>query len=276
MPCSVKGLLYKATKLLKKEGRDATREARILLGFMTKKDKLWMMTHENDVIHDDKAFFELVQRRIDDEPIEYITNQVSFYSQEFYAAKGALIARPETELLIDKVLEELDKDFDGHIVEVGVGSGVISIVLAQHLEKATFSAVDISADAIAVAKVNIERFKMEDRIKLYEGDLLSPIQEKIDVLVSNPPYIEEGVLLEQPLAFEPQNALFGGTIGDEILKRLIDESEKQEITLVACEMGYDQLAPLEEYIGQNTHYEVEFYKDLAQHDRGFVMRYKGK
>lgn len=275
MPCSVKGLLYKASKLLKKEGRDATREARILLGFLTKKDKLWLMTHDDEVIYDDKAFYELVDRRMKDEPIEYITHEVSFYSQDFYAAKGALIARPETELLIDMVLQKIDKDFSGHIVEVGIGSGIISIVLAQHLPNARFSAVDISKDALEVAKINIDRFKMTERIKLFEGDLLEPISEKIDVLVSNPPYIQEGELLEKPLDFEPQNALFGGTIGDEILKRLLDESVALKIPLLACEMGYDQKAALSEYMKDKPEFEMQFYKDLADFDRGFVMRYKG-
>lgn len=274
MPCTVKGLLYKAAKLLKKEGRDATREARILLGFMTKKDKLWMMTHEDEVVYDDEAFYELVQRRIDDEPIEYITQTVSFYSQEFIAAPGALIARPETELLIDEVLACVPADFSGHIVEIGVGSGIISIILAQHLKNATISAVDISDEALSVAKINIEKFELQDRITLYKGDLLSPIKSQIDLLVSNPPYIESGVLLEKPLDFEPQNALFGGQVGDEILKRIIDEAKERKIPLVACEMGYDHKKPLGDYVTAQGYYEVAFYKDLAKLDRGFVLKEK--
>lgn len=274
MPYSVKQLLDLASKQIYSISEQARSEAKILLGFYLDKELLWLMTHESDIIENDEGFFKLVKRRVSGEPIEYITNRVSFYSQEFYAAPGALIARPETEILIDKVLEQLPLDFKGHIVEVGVGSGIVSVILAKHLSLASFSAVDIAPDALNVAKVNIERFHLEDRITLYEGDLLSPITQPIDVLVSNPPYIEAGVLLAKPLDYEPQNALFGGKVGDEILKRLIDEATLRKIPLVACEMGYDQKKPIDDYIKIKSRYNIEFYKDLANFDRGFVMNWK--
>jgi len=274
MPSSVKQLLDLATTQLQNISDRARQEAKILLAFQLDRDILWLMTHESEEIKEEQAFFDLVNRRVHGEPIEYITNSVSFYSESFYAAPGALIARPETEILIDKVLEALPLDFSGHIVEVGVGSGIISIILAKHLLDASFSAVDISEDALAVAKINIEKFGLLERIKLFKGDLLSPIEEKIDVLVSNPPYIEAGVLLEKPLDFEPQNALFGGTIGDEILKRLIDEATERQIPIVACEMGYDQKAAISDYIKIERCYDIEFYKDLANFDRGFVMKWR--
>ncbi len=244
MPHALKSLLeYGSTQLASIAQRPKS-EAKILLGYYLGKDQLWLMTHEEDEVKDVQGYYELIKRRKDAEPIEYITGKVSFYSQEFIAASGALIARPETELLIDAVLASVPDNFDGHIVEVGVGSGIISIVLAQQLPKAKISAVDISKDALRVAEQNIEKYGLQDRITLYEGDLLGPIDDSIDLLVSNPPYIEAGVFLEKPLDYEPQNALFGGKVGDEILKRLIDEAVSQKIPIVACEMGYDQKAAL--------------------------------
>ena len=274
MPSNVRELLDSATKKLQIISDQASSEAKILLGFYLEKELLWLMTHEAETVEHPEGFLKLVRRRVAGEPIEYITNKVSFYSVEFYAAPGALIARPETEILIDKVLEQLPRDFRGHIVEVGVGSGVISIILAKHLPSATFSAVDISVEALKVAKINIERFNLEDRIKLYKGDLLTPIKSNIDMLVSNPPYIEEGVLLARSLDYEPQNALFGGRVGDEILKRLIDEATLRQIPLVACEMGYDQKKSINNYIHIKKRYNIEFYKDLADFDRGFVMKWR--
>jgi release factor glutamine methyltransferase len=276
MSYTVKQLLEMASHELKDRAERPLQEAKILLGFFMNQDHVWLMSHEDHEVHEPQRFFSLMFRRQSGEPIEYITGKVSFYSQEFIAAPGALIARPETELLIDQVLALVPKDFSGHIVEVGVGSGIISIVLAQHLPKARISAVDISLAALAVANDNVKKFGLGDRIKLFEGDLLSPISEDIDLLVSNPPYVEEGVLLEKPLHFEPQNALFGGKSGDEVLKRLIDEAGERKIPLVACEMGYDQKKPLSEYIAEQNIYDVTFYKDLAQFDRGFVMKLKGE
>ena len=275
MPHSVKQLLDIASGQLQQIADRPVQEAKILLSFFLDKDHLWLMTHADDEVKETQKFLDLVKRRKDAEPIEYITGEVSFYSQSFIAAPGALIARPETELLIDEVLARVPSDFSGHIVEIGVGSGVISIILAQKLSHAKISAVDISADALAVARKNIKKYKLEDRIKLYEGDLLDPIEETIDVLVSNPPYIEAGVFLEKPLDFEPQNALFGGTVGDEVLKQIIDLSASRNIPLIACEMGYDQKASLSEYISVHNDYDVIFYKDLAMFDRGFVMKRKG-
>ncbi len=241
------------------------------MGHLLDKDDLWIITHGDEIVADEDSFWELVKRRESHEPIEYITGKVSFYSETFFIAPGALIPRPETELLIERVLEKTAADFSGHVVEIGVGSGIISVILAMKLPKARFSAVDISADALKIAKKNIEKFGLQSRIRLYEGDLLSPIEEPIDILVSNPPYIEDGLELDRCLDYEPQNALYGGKVGDEILIRIIDEAQKRQIPLVACEMGYDQKQRLQNYVKIKGFYSVTFYKDLADLDRGFVL-----
>ena len=246
------------------------REAEIILGHVLKKDRLYLITHLEDTC-EAEGFMALVDRRANNEPIEYITNTVSFYSQDFYAGPGALIARPETELLIDEVLKRVSQDSTESIVEVGVGSGVISIVLAQHLSQASFIASDISEDALKVAKINIDAKQMNERIKLFHTDLLEGIDEKIDVLVSNPPYIANEVILESHLDHEPQNALYGGSIGDEILQRLIDEAYTRKVRILACEMGYDQQGKIEEYCNGRDFVSLEFYKDYAGHDRGFIL-----
>ena len=166
----------------------------------------------------------------------------------------------------------VDKDKAITIVEVGVGSGIISIVLALHLPKARFIAVDISPRALSVARRNIVEFGLSERIELREGDLLSCVDEKIDVLVSNPPYIAEDAFLESNLSYEPQNALFGGTVGDEIIQRLLDEVVVRKIPYFVCEMGYDQRVKVQEYLKPFAVQSLEFYKDLAGFDRGFVLQ----
>ncbi|WP_457747337.1 peptide chain release factor N(5)-glutamine methyltransferase [Sulfurimonas sp.] len=271
----VKDLLSDVSKTLESsEILRAQREAQLLLMAYLNKDELWLITNQTTTIEKDLSpFFKWVERRSCNEPFEYITNSVSFYSQEFYVDNGALIPRPETELLIDEVKKNL-KETTASLTfgEVGVGSGIISIILAQHYKNAKFIAIDISPKALAVAKKNIEKFELQDRIELREGSLLEPINEKIDYLVSNPPYIEEGVALESNLSYEPQNALFGGKVGDEIIRELLDEVLKQKIKFFSCEMGYDQQDKIQNYIRNKNNTSLEFYKDYSGFDRGFTLK----
>jgi len=267
---SIEDWLTLGERALKKTAERPRREAEILLSSVLNKDRLYLITHGDEMVYA-PDFDQLLMRRGTNEPIEYITSNVSFFSQEFFIAPGALIPRPETEILIEKLLEKVDKTSQEQIVEVGVGSGVISIVLAQHLLEAKFIASDISLDAIKIAKINLMRKEMMKRIKIVHTDLLEGIDEKIDILVSNPPYIEDGIVLEENLSYEPQNALYGGTIGDEILQRLIDEAYARDVRLLACEMGYDQKVKIEAYLEGKAYLSLEFYKDYSDHDRGFIL-----
>ncbi|RUM65138.1 MAG: peptide chain release factor N(5)-glutamine methyltransferase [Sulfurimonas sp.] len=269
----VKELLSEITDLLTPYIPRASREAQLLLMAHLNIDELWLITHQTTEVENTKELFEWVNRRVKNEPFEYITNRVSFYSEEFFIKEGALIPRPETELLIEEVIKNFpDKESSLTFVEVGVGSGIISVVLARHFLNASFIAVDISEAALEIAKVNIEKFGLSDRIELRLGSLLEPVDEKIDYLVSNPPYIEDGVVLESNLDYEPQNALFGGKVGDEIIKELLDEVLKQKIKFFTCEMGYDQQDKIRLYLEHKNIHSLEFYKDYSSFDRGFTLK----
>lgn len=249
------------------------REAELLLIAYLGKDQLYFITHQDDFIDEnDSRLLEWVEKRSRNVPLEYLTNRVSFYSREFYIDEGSLIPRPETEHLIDEVLACVSLNDPMTIVEVGVGSGIISIMLALNLPNARFIAVDISPRALSVARRNIETFGLSERIELREGDLLSCIDEPIDLLVSNPPYIAHDAPLESNLSYEPQNALFGGEIGDEIIRRLLDDVYVRRIPLFVCEMGYDQRPKVQEYLKNFAVQSLEFYTDYASFDRGFVLK----
>jgi release factor glutamine methyltransferase len=249
------------------------REAELLLMAYLNKDQLYFITHQDDLMDEnDPKLLEWIAKRSANVPLEYLTNRVSFYSREFYIDEGALIPRPETEHLIDEVLGRISADEALTIVEVGVGSGIISILLALHLPNARFIAVDISPRALAVARRNIDIFGLSERIELREGDLLSSISEKIDFLVSNPPYIAHDAPLESNLSYEPQNALFGGEIGDEMIRALLDEVYTRRIPSFACEMGYDQRLKVQEYLKNFAVQSLDFYTDYAAFDRGFVLK----
>ena len=269
----VKELLREITELLNPHINRASREAQLLLMAHLNVDELWLITHQSSEVEDTEKLFGWVSRRVKNEPFEYITNRVSFYSEEFFIKEGALIPRPETELLIDEVIKNFpDKESSITFVEVGVGSGIISVMLALHFVNARFIAVDISQDALDIAKVNVDKFGLSERIELRLGSLLEPITEHIDYLVSNPPYIEDGVALESNLDYEPQNALFGGKVGDEIIKKLLDEVLKQKIKFFTCEMGYDQEDKIRTYLENKKIESLDFYKDYSSFDRGFTLK----
>ena len=269
----VKELLKNITDTLSPFISRASREAQLLLMAHLDVDELWLITNQNTQLDNIDRLLEWVERRAKNEPFEYITNKVSFYSEEFYIAKGALIPRPETEILIDEVVKFIQSSQESvQFVEVGVGSGIISIMLAKKFPNAKFIAVDISQDALDIAKINVEKFGLQDRIELRLGSLLDEVTEEIDYLVSNPPYIENGVALESNLDYEPQNALFGGEVGDEIIQKLLDEVLSRDIKFFSCEMGYDQMDKISSYLRDTKIKQLDFYKDLSDFDRGFTLR----
>jgi len=244
------------------------KEASILLQHLLNFDQVEIILNENNPLENYKEYQTLIKRRQNNEPIEYITQKVSFYSKEFFIKKGALIPRPETELLIEKALELKPKK----VAEIGTGSGVVSIMLAMELKDVTIIASDISQEAIDIAKINAKKFKVEDKIKFVKTNYLDNIYDEFDMIISNPPYIEDGLKLEQNLSYEPQNALFGGKVGDEMLKDIIDIWIVKKSPYLLCEMGYDQKDSLTKYLTNMDIKEFYFYKDLAGLDRGFIAK----
>lgn len=268
----VKDILKEITLALNPHIERASREAQLLLMHHLDVDELWLLTNQNLHVDNCQKLFEWAERRAKNEPLEYITQKVSFYSEEFFIAEGALIPRPETELLIDEVIKNVkDKNSNITFAEVGVGSGIISIMLAKIFPNAKIIAVDISEAALKIAKINIEKFGLQDKIELRLGSLLEPISEHVDYLVSNPPYIANDFKLETNLSYEPQNALFGGTVGDEIIRELLDEVLSRNINFFSCEIGYDQQDKIRNYLNNKPLKKLEFYKDFSDFDRGFTL-----
>jgi len=246
------------------------KEAQILLSYFLNKDQLYLILHENDTLKNQEKYFSLIKRAKNSEPIEYITNKVSFYSEEFFIQKGALIPRPETEILIDKVVEISKKFQNPKIAEIGVGSGIISIMLAKLIPNIEITATDISKEAIQIAKKNALHFGVEKKIEFINSSYLENIDKSFDIIVSNPPYIANNFKVAQNLDYEPDIALFGGVEGDEILKNIIDIFIEKKASYLACEMGYDQKESLSQYMTKKGIKNFSFYKDLAGFDRGFI------
>jgi release factor glutamine methyltransferase len=263
----IKDALLRAKEELKGVCDRPLFEAEILLSFALKKDRLFLHLN-SDMQIDEKEFFKYVKRRANYEPIEYITKSVSFYSENFFIDYGALIPRPETEILID----ELSKELKGSekVLEIGIGSGVISIILKKRFPNLDIVATDISPKALEIAKKNIEKFELD--IKLVQTNLMDNLEKDFDIIVSNPPYIKNSFALEKNVKdYEPKEALFGGEVGDEILKEIIKLFKESRAKILACEIGYEQKDRLKEDL---KGLDVRFYRDLAGFDRGFIAKKK--
>jgi release factor glutamine methyltransferase len=250
-------------------------EAELLLAYHLRKERTYLIIHENETVDDLNRYEILVNRRMANEPYEYIAGSASFYDIHLNVEPGVLIPRPETEILIDLVAEIIEKEKITKIAEIGVGSGAISIVLARKFPQLKIIATDICETPLKVAGENIERFGLAEQIELRRSNLIDEVSEPVELVVSNPPYIAEDFLLESNVVdYEPREALFGGRVGDELLKEIITDVKVRGIKWLACEMGYDQKEPILEFVNEIGVESISFYKDLASFDRGFVIEFQ--
>ena len=248
-------------------------EAELLLAYHLNKDRMYLITHAYDEVENIDLYKKIIERRAANEPYEYIVGSASFYDIHLAVEPGVLIPRPETEILIDLVSDIIEKEKIGSIAEIGIGSGAISIVLARKFPDLKIVATDICETPLTVAGKNIDTFGLKDQITLRKSNLIDEVDEKIELLVSNPPYIAEDFILKSNVVdYEPKEALFGGRVGDELLKQIILDVKARDIKYLACEMGYDQKEPISTFVKELGVKSIEFYKDLAGFDRGFIIK----
>jgi release factor glutamine methyltransferase len=228
---------------------DAVRDAALLLRHALGISHAALLANpEHTVSLDEQAAYQrLILRRLTNEPIQYITGEQEFYGIALRVSLAVLIPRPETEHLVEAVLQELPRDGALRILDVGTGSGAIAIALAQHLLNAQITAVDFSAAALEVAAANAAWYGLAERIRFVESDLLGGLgtEEAFDVVVSNPPYVAIGdreALHPQVRDYEPAEALFAGTDGLEVYRRLIPQAwgGLRPGGLLALEIGHGQ------------------------------------
>lgn len=248
------------------------KEAELILSFHLKKTRIFLHINPKMIIENVDEYFNLVKQRANHKPLEYITSSAGFYGYDFYVNEDVLIPRAETEILIDKVKSMIDKESKVNIVDIGCGSGVISIVLAKYFNNANIIAVDISDKAINVAKKNAKTLQVDSKINFIKSNLLDNVNDKIDIIVSNPPYIRNDEKLDSNVQeYEPHLALFGGNYGYEILEKIIKEFFLRKCKYLFCEMACYQKKDISRILYDYPHKKLEFYKDLSGLDRGFMV-----
>ena len=222
------------------------------------------------------ALRELVKRRGQGEPLQHLVGTVEFCGQTFLIDKRALVPRPETEELAEFLKSQIANP-KSEILDVGTGSGVIALSLAKHFPEAKVFAVDVSDDALALAKENAVRLGLNERVQFRKSDLLENLPERFDLIVANLPYVsmQDRHLLAREVLQDPEMALFGGPNGDEIVRRLIEQapSHLNPNGLLALEIGINQAEGLTEFLRQKNYHDIESKKDYSGITRFLLGRY---
>jgi release factor glutamine methyltransferase len=254
----------------------APRDAELLLLHATGRVRAFLLTHpDTELTPTEQSIYEQwLTRRAQHEPIQYITGEQEFYGLTLRVTPDVLIPRPETEHLVEALLNRVLHDAPLRIADVGTGSGAIAIALAHTLPNASIIALDYSAPALIIARENAERHNVVNRIGFLESDLLSAVaHETFDAIVSNPPYVPESEVLEpQVRDFEPHSALYAGPSGLDIYHRLIPQAWQALKTQgwLLMEIGHGQRDTLAKLLEPWT--SVEFVPDLQGIPRVAIAR----
>ncbi|NBV44813.1 MAG: peptide chain release factor N(5)-glutamine methyltransferase [Planctomycetia bacterium] len=219
-------LLGWTTEWLATKGSESARlDAEVLLAHVRGCPRIALYTAFEEPVDDAQRsrFRDLVKRRGAGEPVAYLVGSREFFSIPFRVTPAVLVPRPETEGLVVRVLDLCRHLERARIADVGTGSGAIAVALAKHLPHAVITATDLSAEALAVARSNVERHGVVERVTLMEGDLLAGATGPFDIVVSNPPYVREDEFAGLPAdvrLHEPRGALVSGPTGVEVIARL--------------------------------------------------------
>jgi release factor glutamine methyltransferase len=276
---NIKELLNRSDQFLAERGIESSRlDAEVLMADLLDMERINLYVKYDYPLKSTEinSYREMIKKRAQHIPVAYITEKKEFMSLEFTVREGILIPRPDTENLVEAVIEycrnkELDKP---QIIDVGTGSGAIAVSLAHYLEDSKVVGVDLSAQALKVARENMEKHKLSERMSILKSDLLAEFIKReikgIDIIVSNPPYISEAEMeeLSPEVKKEPETALKAGKDGLDYYRRLIPEAEKvlKEGGSLFLEIGYRQAEAVSELFGDRWK-DVEVKKDYSENDR---------
>ncbi|SHJ86399.1 release factor glutamine methyltransferase [Geosporobacter subterraneus DSM 17957] len=262
-------------------------DAEVLLCEVLQIDRLYLYIQRGRSLtqEENDAFEAFLEKRIQGVPLQYIIHRQEFMGLDFYVEEGVLIPRPDTEILVETVLQWVNAEqaFKGHqdilkIVDLGTGSGAITVSLAKYIEKVQVYSVDLSEKALAIGQKNAQKHGVLEKINFLKGDLLHPLDEedlfgKIDILVSNPPYIPakdiEGLQIEVA-KYEPRMALDGGPDGLDFYRRIVAQGDQllRPGGRIALEVGHDQAEAVKNMmVAKNKYANINKHKDLAGIER---------
>ena len=240
-------------------------------------DRLYIQLNLDKKLSDEelKCFNEMINDRLNGRPIAYIVKNREFMALDFYVEEGVLIPRPDTEPLVEEVIELSKGMKDVTIVDIGTGSGAISVSLAKYIKNSYVYSLDISDKALSIGKKNAVNNEVDDKIEFIKSDVFTGIKDrnlKLDIIVSNPPYIKKEdikTLHTQVKDYEPYIALEGGEDGLDFYRTITEKSLKylKSNGVLAFEVGHDQASDVCNIMENHGYKKIYTKKDLQGIDR---------
>lgn len=245
-------------------------------------DSMYIRMNLDKALSDEqeKYFLEMMKDRLNERPIAYIIGNREFMGLDFFVKEGVLIPRPDTETLVEEIINICNNKTGLNILDIGTGSGAITVSLAKYLDKSHVVSVDISDIALEIASKNAISNKVDERIDFIKSDVFSNVSDetKFDIIVSNPPYIRKADIRgldRQVKDFEPYNALEGGEDGLDFYRRITEESRQflKQDGILAYEVGHDQASDVSKIMQQNGFKGIYTKRDLQGFERVVIGFY---
>ena len=275
---NIKSAIIKGTNILKtKFIQTAQLDAEILMAKTINADRKYIILNHDKNLNEEslKYFDKLINERASMKPIAYIVNKKFFWKSDFYVTNETLIPRPDTELLIEQILQLTKNKNKMRVLDIGVGSGCILLSILKEKKKFSGIGIDISKNCLFISKINAIKLKLYSRVRFYKSDVDKFTLGKYDLIVSNPPYIKKHNLkyLERNVVnFEPKLALNGGLDGLLEIKKVIKKSSEliKRKGIFILEIGFDQKNKVINLLKEKGFYINSTLKDLAKNDRCIV------
>ena len=233
-----------------------------------------LLNLEKEIQNEEREkYLNLINRRKKKEPIAYITNNKNFWREKFITNKNALIPRPDSEHLVEQTLKIIKKNQSIKILDVGVGCGCLSISILKERLKCKCDAIDLSKNALKLAKINANLHQLLDRIKFYKRDVDNFCNHKYDLIISNPPYINKHkIKYLGTINYEPKIALDGGLDGLEVIRKVISKSKHLLKTngKLILEIGSDQKYKVINFLKGKNFFINKIIKDYGNNTRCIV------
>lgn len=273
---TIKDIIVKYSKELEEISPTPRLDVETLLQKVLGVDRLYILLNLERVLSEDEEqlFNKFINERLNNRPIAYIVGNREFMGLDFFVKEGVLIPRPDTEVLVEEVIKLAKKKDAKNILDIGTGSGAITVSLAKYLENVKVTSVDISDIALEIGKRNAISNEVDDRINFVKSDLFTNIDKetKFDIIVSNPPYIKREVidtLDKQVKDYEPYNALEGGVDGLDFYRAITKQAKNylKKGGILAYEVGHDQSEDVSKLMEMDGYTNIYTLKDLQQIDR---------
>ncbi len=263
-------------------------EARLILARILNVDKSYIYTYGDVEVSekDEEDFLRFVQKRSTGYPMAYLLNEKQFMGLDLYIEEGVLIPRGDTEVLVEYVIDYINKTYGDeniNVLDIGIGSGAISLSIGKYCPKARVYGMDIGYTPIKVSNINKDKLGLTN-VSFYQGDLFQAVKDldlknNCEIIISNPPYIpKDGLktLQKDVLDFEPILALDGGVDGLDFYRKITCESKEYLVAggMLIYEIGYDQGQQLIQIMKDNGFENIEVIKDLQGLDRVVIGFYK--